>query len=74
MQGIFHGHADRRSRVSFVVDVPDMWEFIEEAFEKLSTEEKERLAKEVGPWGKDVQFLGFDGNNVSEHLSIARFW
>jgi len=61
-------------RTDEAVDVLDMWEFIEEAFEKLSTEEKERLAKEVGPWGKDVQFLGFDGNNVSEHLSIARFW
>jgi len=73
MQGIFHGHADRRSRVSFVVDVLDMWSFIEEAFEKVSAEEKERLAKEVGPWGKDVQFVGFDGNNESEHLSIARF-
>lgn len=73
MQGIFHGHTDRRSRVDFVVDVLDMWQFIEEAVEELSKEELEQLAKEAGPWGKHVQFPGFDGNNESEHLSIARF-
>ena len=31
MNGIFHGHADKQSRVRFVVDVLDMCGFIEEA-------------------------------------------
>lgn len=73
MPGIFHGHADKQSRVRFVVDVLDMWSFIEEAFEALGKGERERLAKEEGPFGKHVQFPGFDGNNEAEHLSIARF-
>lgn len=73
MQGIFHGHADKQTRVRFVVDVLDMWSFMEEAFEKLSKDDKARLAKEADPWGKHVEFPGFDGNNESEHLGIARF-
>lgn len=73
MPGIFHGHSDKQARVSFVVDVLDMWSFMEEAFEELGKEEKARLAKEADPFGKRVQFPGFDGNNESEHLSIARF-
>lgn len=73
MPGIFHGHADKQSRVRFVVDVLDMWSFIEEAFEKLGKVELKRLAKEADPFGEHVEFSGFDGNNESEHLGIARF-
>lgn len=73
MQGIFHGHADKQSRVRFVVDVLDMWSFMEEAFEGLGKADKARLAKEADPWGKRVEFPGFDGNNESEYLGIARF-
>ncbi|PWB40299.1 MAG: hypothetical protein C3F19_12225 [Rhodocyclales bacterium] len=73
MPGIFHGHTDKQSRVRFVVDVLDMWSFIEEAFEELNEGDKARLASEADPFGKHVQFPGFDGNNESEHLGIARF-
>ncbi len=73
MPGIFHGHVDKRSRVSFVVDVLDMWEFIEEAFEKFDEVQKSQLAKLAAPFGKYVIFPGFDGNNETEHISIARF-
>ena len=73
MPGIFHGHADKQSRVRFVVDVLDMWSFMEEAFEALSQEGRARLAAEAELFGKKVQFPGFDGNNESEHLNIARF-
>lgn len=73
MPGIFHGHADKQSRVRFVVDVLDMWSFIEEGFEKLGKADRKRLATEAAPFGEHVQFPGFDGNNESEHLSIARF-
>jgi uncharacterized protein YfbU (UPF0304 family) len=73
MPGIFHGHADKQSRVRFVVDVLDMWSFIEEAFEKLGKGERKRLATEAAPFGEQVQFSGFDGNNESEHLGIAHF-
>jgi uncharacterized protein YfbU (UPF0304 family) len=73
MPGIFHGHADKQARVRFVVDVLDMWEFLEEAFEALGDNEKAWLAKEADPFGEHVSFPGFDGNNESEHLGIARF-
>lgn len=73
MPGIFHGHIDKRSRVSFVVDVLDMWDFLEAAFEKLSDDEKAQLAELSNPWGKHVRFPGFDGNYETEYMSIARF-
>jgi uncharacterized protein YfbU (UPF0304 family) len=73
MPGIFHGHADKQARVGFVVDVLDMWEFIEESYEDLSDPDKARLAEEADPFGKNPIFRGFDGNNEGEYRSIARF-
>jgi uncharacterized protein len=73
MPGIFHGHADKQSRVRFVVDVLDMWSFLEEAFEELSDDDRAKLAAEVEPFGQCVRFPGFDGNNEGEYLSIATF-
>jgi uncharacterized protein YfbU (UPF0304 family) len=74
MPGIFHGHADKESRVSFVVDVLDMWSFMEEAFEELGEEDRKRLVEKAGLSGENVRFPGFDGNNESEYLGIARFF
>lgn len=73
MPGIFHGHIDKRSRVNFVVNVLDMWDRLEEGFEKLSDQDKARLENAAGLFGKDVRFPGFDGNNETEYMSIARF-
>lgn len=71
--GLFHGHEDSRVNVSEVVDILEMWSFLEEAYSKLSTAEKDRFQKEAGAVGKKVRFRGFDGNNESEQLRIARF-
>lgn len=73
MPGIFHGHVDKQSRVRFVVDVLDMWTFLEEAHERLSDDDKQSLATAAAPFGEHVLFSGFDGNNESEYMSIARF-
>jgi uncharacterized protein YfbU (UPF0304 family) len=73
MQGVFHDHVDDPEDVRHVVDVLDMWSFIEEAYAKFSKADKEKIADEVGPWAKTVAFSGFDGNNESSQLSIARF-
>jgi len=73
LSGVFHGHADKEEDVRFVVDVLDMWSFIEGAHAKLSQKNKDRIAKEAAPFGTHVQFVGFDGNNESELFSIARF-
>lgn len=73
MQGVFHDHVDNPRDVSHVVDVLDMWSFIEEAYERLSSTQKETIAEQVGEWARDVKFVGFDGNNESSQMSIARF-
>ena len=73
MQGVFHDHVDDPKDVTHVVDVLDMWSFIEEAYEKFSAKQREQIAEEVGPLGKHVAFHGFDGNNESSQMSIAGF-
>ena len=59
--------------VKLVVDVFDMWTFIEEAYEGFDSAQKTELEAEADPFGKHVEFSGFDGNNESEHMSIANF-
>jgi uncharacterized protein YfbU (UPF0304 family) len=59
--------------VSFVVDVLDMWTFIEEAYESFNAVEKEKIKEEASPFGAHVHFAGFDGNNEGEAMSIANF-
>jgi uncharacterized protein YfbU (UPF0304 family) len=50
-----------------------MWSFLESSYARLGGDDKARIADEAGVWGKHVTFLGFDGNNESEHRSIALF-
>ena len=73
MQGVFHGHVDDPRDVTYVVNVLEMWAFIEEAYERLTPAQRTTLAEEVGPWLTDIKFSGFDGNNESSQMSIARF-
>jgi uncharacterized protein YfbU (UPF0304 family) len=71
--GMFHGLEDNDRTVSEVVDVLAMWSFIESSYGMLSQKDKDRVEKEAEPFGKHVCFQGFDGNNETEHLGIARF-
>lgn len=71
--GLFHGHRDSDERVAEVIDYLDMWSFLETGFDKLSAQDKQRVKVEAAPFGEDVKFRGFDGNNESEYMSIARF-
>lgn len=73
MQGVFHDHVDDPEEVRYVVDVLDMWLFIEEAYASFSAADKKKLVAEVGQWADRVAFAGFDGNNESSQLGIARF-
>ena len=70
--GVFHDHVDSPQVLSEVVDTLEMWSFIESAYKELSQEDKSSIEAEAVPLGKYVSFRGFDGNNESEHLSIAR--
>lgn len=56
-----------------VVDILDMWSFIEEAYAIFGVLERKKIATDADPFGTNVQFTGFDGNNETEHTSIARF-
>ncbi len=59
--------------VKEVVDILDMWSFIEHGYQNLSDDEKAQLEVDAKPFGKDPQFQGFDGNNESEYMSVASF-
>jgi len=59
--------------VKEVLDILDMWSFIEHSFEQLSDENKEYLEHEASPFGKDPKFPGFDGNNESNYMGTASF-
>lgn len=74
MQGLFHDHEDDPRDVSFVVDVLDMWDFVEWSYEELSDKDKAKVEKDAAPFGKKVKFYGFDGNNETNLMSIARFF
>jgi uncharacterized protein len=74
MQEILHDHTDSPAVVTDVVNILDMWSFIESAYTKLNEPEKKRIADEIGPLGENPKFHGFDGNNEGEYMSIARFF
>lgn len=59
--------------VKEVLDILDMWSFIEYAYQKLSEEDKQQLEKDAPPFGKNPRFEGFDGNNESEYMNVASF-
>jgi len=73
MSGLFIDYEDDPRDVRFVYDVLDMWSFIESAYAKLSKKDKDRVEKEADPFGTHVKFRGFDGNNETSHMGIARF-
>lgn len=55
-----------------VVDILDIWSFLEAAFEKLPPADKEKVAKDGVVYGDTVEFAGFDSNN-GDHYSVAPF-
>ncbi len=59
--------------VKEVLDILDMWSFIEHSYNNLAEKEKDYLEKEAAPFGKDPKFPGFDGNNESEYMGTASF-
>lgn len=68
---LFDQH-DTPEGFKFVIDVLDMWSFIERRVAKLSQEERDELKAKAGIWGEDPKFAGFDGNNETELMSYTR--
>ena len=73
LTSLMHSHTDKPEDVKFVVDVLDMWTCIERSFVGLSDSDKTKLEHEVPYIGKDPKFIGFDGNNETDHMGIASF-
>ena len=48
-----------------------MWSVVEKAYGLLSDDERNRIELEAGGFGRDVRFIGFSGNEETEHLSAA---
>jgi len=71
--GIFDIEETPESVVSEVGNYLDMWAFLEEGYESLSDPDREKVATEAEPFGTDVKFRGFDGNNETTHMGVARF-
>jgi uncharacterized protein YfbU (UPF0304 family) len=71
--GVFDTSETPESVRDEVLDVLDMWSLIEWSYKDLSKADKARVEKEAEPFGKNVRFRGFDGNNESKHLNVARF-
>ena len=71
--GIFDVEADRIETVHEVVDVLNVWWFLEQSYARLSEKDKDRVKKEAEPFGDHVVFRGFDGNEEIEYLNIAQF-
>lgn len=70
--GIPFEHDETPEAVNQTCDVLDMWWMIEEAYDKLSTADKDQLAIDAEPFGRHVRFHGFDGNN-ERHFGIALY-
>jgi uncharacterized protein YfbU (UPF0304 family) len=73
LSGVLHDYQDSPRAVTEVVDTLDMWDFVESAVKKLGTEDRKRLADEVEFVGKNPRFMGYDGNNETQHMGIANF-
>ena len=65
-EGLFHNREDNPQNVDFVLDVLDMWDFIEEAHKKLSKKERDQIEHDAPQFGKNLQFPGFDGSREPE--------
>ena len=72
-EGLLNNYSDDEETLHEVVDILDMWYFLESAHEKMSKEDKDFIKAKAKHVGNDVQFHGFDGNNEFKQISIARF-
>jgi uncharacterized protein YfbU (UPF0304 family) len=69
---MFPRSEDEPELVRMVVDILDMWNFIEAAVAKLNDDDKTKLATEIGYIGR-AQFQGFDGNNEIDYMAACAF-
>lgn len=71
--GIFDAEEKHKDVLRETCDVLEMWTHLEMSYDRLTAEEKQQVEREASPFGNEVVFRGFDGNNEGDHLSIAHF-
>lgn len=71
--GIPFEKSDTPEIVKEVVDILDMWSFIERGYNRLTDKQKNELDTAVPHFGKDPRFEGFDGNNETDYMATALF-
>lgn len=72
--GLFEESGEDPEGVKYVADVLEMWSHLEISFKALDAGQRESLKAAASPFGENVSFPGFDGNNEHEYLSIARIF
>jgi uncharacterized protein YfbU (UPF0304 family) len=72
-RALFSEPRETPSHVEVVLDVLGMWDLIEVSYDALKDTDKKRIEIEAAPFGTDVRFWGFDGNNETEYLAVADF-
>lgn len=73
LTGVMHDHTADPKVVRVVVNILDMWTFIERAFAAFTEVDRARLKAEVQHPGKNPRFVGFDGNNEGDYMNVASF-
>lgn len=71
--GIFHGDDTKEPELEETGEILAMWSVLEHAYSKLDEAGRTEFKEAVGEWPSEVKFCGFDGNNESRYMSIARF-
>lgn len=72
MPGLNLAKKDDPTEVGQVVDILDMWGFLEDSIERLSPGERAKVEKTSDGHHRITQFPGFDGNHETEYMSIAQ--
>ncbi|WP_095166076.1 YfbU family protein [Pseudomonas sp. Irchel 3H3] len=69
--GIPFKSEDEPPELREVLDILEMWSFIETSYAELGQDEKNILLTRTQPFTTAPRFPGFDGNNEAEYISIS---
>lgn len=66
---------DKPEDLRIVMDILDMWTFLESTYSNFSDEQKRKIKDEtpISIFGETPRFIGFDGNDEWKYKSIADF-
>jgi uncharacterized protein YfbU (UPF0304 family) len=73
MSGILRSEGNQPPDVKEVLDILDMWTFLEEAYDRFGPQDRKKVEAGAAPFGTTVAFVGFDGNNETRLMGIAQF-